>query len=66
MDGSFDEKMKSGVDIPDIDADLLDVLEFNEAISELKREIYSWAPRVSESLKNKLLLTASWSTGVCL
>ena len=44
MDGSFDKKMKSGVDIPDIDADLLDVLEFNEAISELKREIYSWAP----------------------
>ena len=44
MDGSIDEKMKSGVDIPDIDADLLDVLEFNEAISELKREIYSWAP----------------------
>ena len=44
MDGSFDEKMKSGVDIPDIDADLLDVLEFNEEISELKREIYSWAP----------------------
>ena len=44
MGGSFDEKMKSRVDIPDIDADLLDVLEFNEAISELKREIYSWAP----------------------
>ena len=44
MDGSFDKEMKSGVDIPDIDADLLDVLEFNEAISELKREIYSWAP----------------------
>ena len=44
MDGSFDEKMKSGVDTPDIEADLLDVSEFNEAMSELKREIYSWAP----------------------
>ena len=44
MDGSFDEEMESGVDIPDIDADLLDVLEFNEAMSELKREIYCWAP----------------------
>ena len=44
MDGSFDKEMKSGVDIPDIDADLLDVLEFNEAMSEIKREIYSWAP----------------------
>ena len=44
MDGSFDEKMKSAVDTPDIEADLLDVLEFNEAMSELKREIYSWAP----------------------
>ena len=44
MDGSFDKEMKSGVDIPDIDADLLDVLEFNEAMSEIKREIYSWVP----------------------
>lgn len=44
MDGSFDKEMKSGVDIPDIDADLLDVLEFNEAMSEIKREIYSWTP----------------------
>lgn len=44
MDGSFDKEMESGVDIPNIDADLLDVLEFNEAMSELKREIYSWAP----------------------
>ena len=41
MDGSFDKEMESGVDIPDIDADLLDVLKFNEAMSELKREIYS-------------------------
>ena len=40
MDGSFDKEIESGVDILDIDADLLDVLEFNEAMSELK----SWAP----------------------
>ena len=44
MDGSFDKEMESGVDIPDIDADLLDVLKFNEAMSELKREISSWTP----------------------
>ena len=44
MDGSFDKEMESGTAIPDINADLLDVLEFNEAMSELKREIYSWAP----------------------
>ena len=44
MDDSFDKEMKSGVDIPDIDADLLDVLEFNEAMSELKREISNWTP----------------------
>lgn len=44
MDGSFEEKMKSGVDTPDVEADLLDVSEFNEAMSELKREISSWTP----------------------
>ena len=44
MDGSFDKKMESGTAVPDIDADLLDVLEFNEAMSELKREISSWTP----------------------
>ena len=44
MDGSFDKEMESGVDIPDIDAYLLDVLEFNEAMSELKREISNWTP----------------------
>jgi hypothetical protein len=43
MDGSFDKEMESGTAIPDIDADLLDALEFNEAMSKLKREIYSWA-----------------------
>jgi hypothetical protein len=44
MDGSFDKKMESGTAVPDIDADLLDVSEFNEAMSELKREISSWTP----------------------
>ena len=44
MDGCFDKKMESGTAIPDIDADLLDVSEFNEAMSELKREISSWTP----------------------
>ena len=44
MDGSFDKKMESGTAIPDINADLLDVSEFNEAMSELKREISSWTP----------------------
>ena len=42
MDGSFDEKMKSGVDIPDIDADLLDISEFNDAMEKLKSETASW------------------------
>ena len=42
MDGSFEEKMKSGVDTPDIDTELLDVSEFNEAMEELKREISTW------------------------
>ena len=44
MDGSFDKEMESGTAIPDIDADLLDVSEFNEAMSELKREISNWTP----------------------
>ena len=44
MDGSFDKEMESGTAIPDIEADLLDVSEFNEAMSELKREISSWTP----------------------
>ena len=43
-DGSFDKKMESGTAVPDIDADLLDVSEFNEAMSELKREISNWTP----------------------
>ena len=42
MDGSFDKEMESGVDTPDIEADLLDVSEFNEAMEELKREISTW------------------------
>ena len=42
MDGSFEEKMKSGVDTPDVEADLLDVSEFNEAMEELKRELSTW------------------------
>ena len=42
MDGSFEEKMKSRVDTPDVEADLLDVSEFNEAMEELKREISTW------------------------
>ena len=44
MDGSFDKKMESVTAVPDIDVDLLDVSEFNEAMSELKREISSWTP----------------------
>ena len=42
MDGSFNEEGKSGVDTPDIDTDLLDISEFNEAMEELKREISTW------------------------
>lgn len=42
MDGSFEKKMDSSTAIPDIDADLLDVSEFNEAMEELKREISTW------------------------
>ena len=42
MDGSFDEEVKSGVDTPYIDTDLLDISEFNEAMEDLKREISTW------------------------
>lgn len=39
IDGSFDAEMASCKDIPDIDADMLDISEFNEAMEELKGEI---------------------------
>jgi hypothetical protein len=34
--------MADGKDIPDIDADLPDISEFNEAMEELKIEISTW------------------------
>ena len=41
IDGSFDAEMASRDDIPKIDADLLDISEFNDAMEKLKSEIAS-------------------------
>ena len=42
MDGSFDAEMVGCKDIPEIDDDLLDISEFNDAMEKLKSEIASW------------------------
>ena len=42
MDGSFDAEMGGCEDIPEIDDDLLDISEFNDAMEKLKSEIATW------------------------
>ena len=38
MDGSFDKEVDNEV-IPVIDEDLLDIMEFNEAMNQLKKDL---------------------------
>ena len=42
IDGSFNAQMAGCKDVPEIDDDLLDISEFNDAMEKLKSEIATW------------------------